>query len=237
MSTLLLLLTGLTMLMGVVSIFQSRYSLFFAASARRELGARSWLLLSLIFWGSYRLFYDADIHPLELGAIFALAVIASKFCRRSLLLPALRKEKTLYAYGVIGVAFGFALRPFLQGNMDYIVHEYKWKLIVILIPAFCLALLYDVLNRNFAGFLGRLLGASLYDACKSKISASLGQLLGALGNSVLILAGMLASVIFSSALFDRQFAPYQLLPPLLVLYCCLMMSDVIARIIGGELNE
>jgi hypothetical protein len=48
---------------------------------------------------------------------------------------------------------------------------------------------------------------------------------------------MLASIILSSALSDGQFAPYQILPPLLVLYCCLMMSDIIARIIGGELNE
>ena len=234
---LLLALSGLAMLMGVVSIFQPRFSPFFTASARQGHGARFWFLLALIFWGSYRLFYDADIHMLELAAIFAMAVLASSFCRRSLFLPALRKEKTLYAYGVIGVAFGFALRPFLHGNMDHIVHEYKWKLIVILIPALFLALLYDVLNRHFAGFLVRLLGASLYEACKRKISASLGQLLGALGNSVLILAGMLASLMLSSALFDRQFAPYQLLPPLLVLYCCLMMSDIIARIIGGELNE
>jgi small neutral amino acid transporter SnatA (MarC family) len=164
-------------------------------------------------------------------------VFAFGFCRRSLFLPALRKEKTLYAYGVIGIAFGFALRPFLQGNMDHIVHEYKWKLIVILIPALFLALLYDILNRKLSGFLDRLLGTAPYDACKRKISASLGQLLGALGNSVLILAGMLASILLSAALFDRQFAPYQLLPPLLVLYCCLMMSDIIARIIGGELNE
>ena len=234
---LLLALSGLAMLMGVVSIFQPRFSPFFTASARQGHGARFWFLLALIFWGSYRLFYDADIHMLELAAIFAMAVLASSFCRRSLFLPALRKEKTLYAYGVIGIAFGFALRPFLQGNMDHIVHEYKWKLIVILIPAFCLALLYDVLTRKFSAFLSRLLGATIYDACKSKISASLGQLLGALGNSVLILAGMLASIILSSALSDGQFAPYQILPPLLVLYCCLMMSDIIARIIGGELNE
>jgi hypothetical protein len=236
MSTLLLALSGLAMLVGVVSIFQPRFRPFFTLSAH-GLGARFWLLLSLVFWGSYRLFYDADIHALELIAIFTLAVIASRFCRRALLLPALRKEKTLYAYGVIGIAFGFALRPFLQGNMDHIVHEYKWKLIVILIPALFLALLYDVLNRKFSGLLGRLLGTALYDSCRRKISASLGQLLGALGNSVLILAGMLASIILSSALFDRQFAPYELLPPLLMLYCCLMMSDIIARIIGGELHE
>ncbi|MDR2695960.1 MAG: hypothetical protein LBC79_06235 [Deltaproteobacteria bacterium] len=236
MSALLVTLAGLSMLMGVVSLVQPRFHVFFTASTRqgrRNGGARFWFSLSVVFWGAFRLFYDAGIHALELAAMFALAVYTSGFCRQSLFLPALRKKKSLYAYGVIGFASGFVLRPFLQGNLDAIAHEYKWKLIVILLPAFFLALLYDVFNHKMSGFLGGLLGVALYDSWKNVVSDAFGQLLGALGNTVLILAGMLVSIVFASALFDRL-APYQLLPPLLMLYCCLMMSDIILRIIGGE---
>ena len=238
MSMLLLALSGLSAFMGAVSLFRPRLGLFFAEPARRTPGngVRFWLLLAVVFWGSFRLFHIADIHAIELVAIFTLAVLASKFCRRSLILPALRRKRSLSAHSVVGFALGLAFHPFLQGNMDRIVQEYKWKFIVVLVPAFLLALLYDLLAGKFFGFLSRLLGAPLCDALEKTVFGFFSRLLGAVGDSVLILAGMLVSIMLASVFFSGNSTPYQLLPPLLMLYCCLMMSDIITRILEGELH-
>ena len=238
MSTLLLVLSGFSALMGVLSFFRPRYGLFFIDPARRTpgKGVRFWLFIDMLFWGAFRLFYNPNIHVFELSAVFALAVLASDFCRRSLSLPALRKKKSLYAHGVIGCLFGLAMQPFLQGNMDHIVQEYKWKFIVILIPALLLALLYDLLTSKFFGFLSRLFGTLRCDSLKDAVFSSFSQLLGALVNAMLILAGMLVAIVLLTAISDGRFAPY-LLPPLLMLYCCLMMSDIITRILGGEFHK
>jgi hypothetical protein len=191
----------------------------------------------MAFWGAFRLSHTSDIHALELVVLFALAVLASEFCRRSLLLPALRKKRSLSAHSVIGFALGLAFQPFLRGNIDHIVQEYKWKFIVVLLPAFFLALLYDLLAGKFFGFLKRLLGAPLSEALQNTVFRFLSRLLGALGDSVLILAGMLVSIILFAVLSSGSLAPYQVLPPLLMLYCCLLMSDIITRTLEGELHK
>jgi hypothetical protein len=239
MSMLLLALSGLSALMGAVSFFRPGIGLFFVDPARRTPGngVRFWLLLAMLFWGSFRLFHITDIHAIELIVIFALAVFASKFCRRSLVLPALRRKRSLSAHSVVGFALGLAFHPFLQGNMVRIVQQYEWKFLVVLVPAFLLALLYDLLAGKFFGFLNRLIGDSLGEALNKKVFGFLSRLLGAVGDSVLILSGMLVSVMLASVVFAGSFAPHQLLPPLLMLYCCLMMSDIITRILEGELRS
>ena len=239
MSLLFLALAVLAVLMGAVSLFRPQFGLFFADAARRtpSHGIRFWLLPAMLFWGAFRLLHTADIHALELVVIFALVAFASKFCRRSLFLPALRRKRSLSAHSVIGFALGLAFHPFLRGNMDLIVQEYKWKFLVVLVPAFFLALLYDLLAGRFFALLHHLLGESLGSVLQHTVFSFLSRLLGALGDSVLILAGMLVAVMLAFVLFDGSFAPHQLLPPLLMLYCCLMMSDIITRILEGELHE
>ena len=239
MSILLPALSILAALMGAVSFFRPDLGLFFVDPARRTPGngIRFWLLLAMVFWGAFRLLHISDIHAIELVVIFTLAVFASKFCRRSLILPALRRKRSLSAHSVVGFALGLAFHPYLQGNMDRIVQEYKWKFIVVLVPAFFLALLYDLLAGKFFGFLNRLIGVPFSEALERTVFGFLGRLLGAIGDSVLILAGMLISIMLASVFFAGRFAPHQLLPPMLMLYCCLMMSDIITRILEGELHD
>jgi len=238
MAIVFLALTGLSVCMGVLSVFQPRFGLFFVGDARRTPGngVRFWLLPAMLFWGCFRLLHSADIHALELVVIFALVVCASKFCRHSFLLPALRKKRALSAHSVVGFALGLAFHPYLRGNMDLIVQEYKWKFLVVLIPAFSLALLYDLLAGRFFALLRRLLGERLGAVLQDKVFSFLSRLLGALGDSVLILAGMLVAVMLAFVFLDGRFTPRELMPPLLMLYCCLMMSDIITRILEGELH-
>jgi hypothetical protein len=188
----------------------------------------------MIFWVSFRLFYTADIHMIELVAIFVLVMLTSKFFRQSLILPALRKSKSIYAHGVIGLLFGSVLYPFLTSNMDSVVREYKWKFIVILIPVFLIALLYNVMTGKFFDLLSHLLGTSLCDSLKSKTFDAISHMLSAIVNTVLILAGIILSAILFSAISERGIDFYKLLPPFFILYCCLVMSDIIMRIIEGK---
>ncbi|MDR2696402.1 MAG: hypothetical protein LBC79_08505, partial [Deltaproteobacteria bacterium] len=136
MSILFAAFAGIAVLMGAVSLFRPHVGLFFVDAARRTPGngVRFWLLAAMLFWGAFRLCNLAGIHALELVVIFALAVLASKFCRHSLFLPALRKKRSLSAHSVIGLALGLAFHPYLRGNMEHIVQEYKWKFLVVLVP-------------------------------------------------------------------------------------------------------